>query len=144
MWPRLDLVAKDALSAIARQQVEPFLREDPVHLPARQVDPHQQPYAVAERASSCPMRETAEPEIVTARFFGNVERHQLAGLARSAGIDACLVFPLPTLRSAPLVALTQGYVQGRCVTIEYRWAGDRYQELRAIADDLVRLQMARC
>jgi putative tryptophan/tyrosine transport system substrate-binding protein len=35
-----------------------------------------------------------------------------------------------------------GFVEGRDVTIEYRWADDRYERLPALAAELVRLQVA--
>src|SRR5215468_9163782 len=35
-----------------------------------------------------------------------------------------------------------GYVEGQNLAIEYRWAENEYDRLRALADDLVRLQVA--
>jgi putative ABC transport system substrate-binding protein len=35
-----------------------------------------------------------------------------------------------------------GYVEGRNVTIQYRWAEDQYDRLRALADDLVQRRVA--
>jgi putative ABC transport system substrate-binding protein len=35
-----------------------------------------------------------------------------------------------------------GFVEGRTVAIEYRWAEDRYDSLPALADDVVRRQEA--
>src|SRR5262245_63077289 len=35
-----------------------------------------------------------------------------------------------------------GFVEGRNLSIEFRWAQDRYDRLAALADDLVRRQVA--
>jgi putative ABC transport system substrate-binding protein len=53
----------------------------------------------------------------------------------NAGPPEAFAQPLRAFREGPSKL---GYVEGRNVVIDYRWAGDRYDQLPAMAADSVR------
>lgn len=81
---------------------------------------------LAGSAASWPIALRAEPEVPVVGFLNSSSEreYQTAATAVREGLSET------------------GYVEGRNLAIEYRWANDRYDRLEALAMDLVRRQVA--
>jgi putative tryptophan/tyrosine transport system substrate-binding protein len=88
--------------------------------------------ATGSLASWLPRPRRAAPVIATAQPAGKVYRIGFLGGASAAGYAALV-------NSLRLGLQDHGYVEGKNITIEYRWAEGKYDRLPTLAAELVRL-----